>query len=541
MGVFQRIGNMKIWVRLLTCIGLMLALVGSSMVGWAVLQQRQVAVDQAVRFSETMHDMTLAGLTSMMITGTIGQRDAFLDQIKQLHDVHDLRVIRGAGIDRQFGPGLPGSGASGPIERQVLEQGRPHIAVEEDGQYLRAIYPAINQRDYLGKDCTACHSNVPEGQPLGAVSMRIALADVNAATSRFGWAMFGVSALLGLPLLATVYWFIRRFVTLPLQAMTRGLQDIASGDGDLTRRLPAGGEDEISQASRAFNSMMDKLHELIRRVVGSSQELSQAAERVSAVSEQTSQEVERQRSEIEQVATAMNEMAATAQEVARNAQHAAEAAQAGHDAAQQGGGVTRRTVEDITTLARDVQSAVDLIDQLSDGSRQIGAVLDLIREIAEQTNLLSLNAAIEAARAGESGRGFAVVASEVRSLANRTHESTEQIQSMIQQLQAGTGDAVAAMEKGHDQAQSTVGCANEAGQALEAITSAVATINQVNTQIATAAEQQRAVAEEINHNITVIHDVADRSSAGAGETAAAGDALAQLARELQQLVGQFRV
>lgn len=541
MDLFKRLTHLKIWVRLLLCIWVMLALAWTSMIGWAVHEQRKTAVEQAAGFGETMHDMTLAGLTTLMITGTMPQRDAFLDQIKELHDVRDLRVLRGTGVARQYGAGLQESQPKDAIERTVLETGQPYVEVEPDGLHLRAVYPAHNQRNYLGKSCIGCHTAASEGEVLGAVAMRVSLEKVNSAARTFGWTVFGTSILFSIPLLGVVYWFIRRFVTLPLRAMTSGLLDIASGGGDLTRRLPVRGGDEISQASMAFNDMMEKLHELIRRVVGSSDQLSQAAEQVSRVSEQTSREVEQQRAEIEQVATAMNEMAATAQEVARNAQHAAEAAQAGNEAASQGGDVIRRTVAGIEELADDVQSAAEVIHKLAAGSQQIGAVLDLIRGIAEQTNLLSLNAAIEAARAGESGRGFAVVAGEVRSLANRTHESTEQIQTMIQHLQTDTYGAVEAMEKGHDQAQSTVIRAGDAGQALEAITSAVDTINDVNTQIASAAEEQSAVAEEINRNITIIHDVADRSAAGAGETATAGDELARLARDLHRLVGEFKV
>lgn len=541
MSLYKRFYNLKIWVRLLLCIWAMLALVWTSMIGWAVYEQRKIAVEQAMSFSETMNEMTLAGLTTLMITGTMPQRDAFLDQIKELYDVRDLRVLRGAGVTKQFGAGKAESQPKDAIERAALENGKPFIEVEPDGLHLRAVFPAHNQRNYLGKSCVACHAAAPEGAVLGAVSMRISLEKVNASVRSFGWTVFGVSVLLSLPLLGVVYWFIRRFVTVPLRAMTTGLLDIAGGGGDLTRRLPVRSEDEIGQASIAFNDMMEKLHELIRRVVGSAEQLSHAAERVSRVSEQTSHEVERQRSEIQQVATAMNEMAATAQEVARNAQYAAEAAQAGNEAATHGGEVIRRTVLGIEELAGEVQAAAEVIRKLAADSQQIGAILDLIRGITEQTNLLSLNAAIEAARAGETGRGFAVVAGEVRSLANRTHQSTEQIQAMIQHLQRDTYGAVEAMEKGHDQAEETVTRAGDAGKALESITDAVDTINDVNTQIASAAEEQSAVAEEINRNITIINDVADRSAAGASETAAAGDELARLARDLRRLVGEFKV
>ena len=541
MNLVKRFYDLNIWVRLLLCIWAMLVLVWTSMIGWAVYEQRRLAVEQAISFSGTMNEMTLAGLTTLMITGTMGQRDAFLDQIKELNDLRDLRVLRGDGVSRQFGPGSTDSAAIDAVERQVLASGEPFVQVEPGGQHLRAVFPARNQRDYLGKSCVACHAAASEGEVLGAVSMRVSLEAVNASVQRFGLAVFSAAVLLSLPLLGVVYWFISRFVTIPLRAMTSGLRDIASGGGDLTRRLPVRGGDEIGQASTAFNDMMGKLHELIRRMVGSAGQLSQAAERVSRVSEQTSQEVDRQRSEIQQLATAMNEMAATAQEVARNAQHAAEAARAGSEAASHGGDVIRRTVTGIESLAADVQSAAAVIRKLAADSQQIDNILDLIRGIAEQTNLLSLNAAIEAARAGETGRGFAVVAGEVRALSKRTHDATAQIQAMIQQLQADTAGAAEVMERGHDQAEAMVAQAGDAGQALESITGAVDTINDVNTQIASAAEEQSAVAEEINRNITIINDVANRSAAGASETAAAGDELARLAQELRRLVGEFKV
>ena len=237
----------------------------------------------------------------------------------------------------------------------------------------------------------------------------------------------------------------------------------------------------------------------------------------------------------------MNEMTATVQEVASHAAHAAEAATSARDEAQGGQRVVSANIDAIQRLADEVMQTAELINRLAEDSNAIGTVLDVIRGIAEQTNLLALNAAIEAARAGEQGRGFAVVADEVRTLAQRTQESTSEIQDMIERLQAGARNAVEAMEKGRAGAESSVRQAVTAGESLQAINQAVAAISDMNLQIATAAEEQSAVAEEINRNITTINMVADETAVGAEQTAEASQELARLAMNLQRIVSQFRV
>lgn len=541
MNLFNRFNNWPIWVRLLLAIWLMLVLAWSALIAWSVYEQRNTALDQAVTFSETMNEMTMAGLTTLMILWKMDDRDEFLDQILALHNMEDLRVLRAEAVNRQFGEGLAVSEPANAVEEQVLATGEAHIEVEPGGDHLYAVIPNVNARDYLGKNCMACHAMAEEGEVLGAVSMRIGLQEVNQAVFRFGTMVFGLAVLLSIPLLGVVYLFIKRFVSAPLGDMTERLEDIASGDGDLTRRLPDRGGDEIGRASLAFNHTMDKFHDLVKRVVNTASRLTDAADRVSSVTVQTNQGVESQREQIEQVATAMNEMTATAQEVARNAQDAAHATRAGAEASERGQDVVERTIASIDRLAEEVQKASEVIRKLAGDSERIGEVSDLIREIAEQTNLLALNAAIEAARAGDAGRGFAVVADEVRSLASRTHESTQSIQEMISNLQDETQAAVQVMESGYDQAQQTVGQAGEAGEALQEIATSVQTISSSNEQIASAAEEQSAVAEEISRNITSITDVAEQTATGSRETASAGDELAKLARELKGLVGQFKV
>ncbi|MGD8593954.1 MAG: methyl-accepting chemotaxis protein, partial [Gammaproteobacteria bacterium] len=232
---------------------------------------------------------------------------------------------------------------------------------------------------------------------------------------------------------------------------------------------------------------------------------------------------------------------ATVQEVARNATEAANAASHSDEEAQKGQAVVDRTINAIDALASEVDRAANVIHRLEQDSDQIGTVLDVIKGIAEQTNLLALNAAIEAARAGEQGRGFAVVADEVRTLASRTQQSTAEIQQMIERLQAGAQEAVSVMDDSRSRAADSVSSAQSAGQSLQSITGSVASITDMNTQIAAAADEQSAVAEEVNKNIVNINHAAERAADGAKQTSAASNALAGLAQDLQALVGQFKV
>ncbi len=312
-------------------------------------------------------------------------------------------------------------------------------------------------------------------------------------------------------------------------------------EGNLTTHASYQGKDELGRVALAFNRMAERFHSMVQQLSGATSQLAAAAEETSAVTEQTSAGIRQQQSETEQVATAMNEMTATVQEVAHSAASAADAAHKADDEATSGKQVVNRTIDVIDSLANEVEKAAGVIHQLEQDSDKIGTVLDVIRGIAEQTNLLALNAAIEAARAGEQGRGFAVVADEVRTLASRTQQSTAEIQGMIEKLQTGAANAVKVMETSRNQAQAGVEQVAQAGVSLDSITRAVGTINDLNAQIASAAEEQSSVAEEINRNIVNISQVAEQTNQGAQQTAAASEELARLAEQLQGLVGQFRI
>jgi methyl-accepting chemotaxis protein len=291
----------------------------------------------------------------------------------------------------------------------------------------------------------------------------------------------------------------------------------------------------------SFNQMLGKLHNSMREVSASTGQLAAAAEELSAITIETNNAIELQRSETDQVATAMNEMTATVQEVASSATTAAEAAHGADRESQGGRKVVQETMDAIDKLAQDVEGTAVIIRRLEGETENIGSVLDVIRGIAEQTNLLALNAAIEAARAGEQGRGFAVVADEVRSLASRTQTSTQEIQGMIEKLQGEARNAVRAMEQGQERAQEGVAKAASAGESLQAITTAVGSINDMNAHIASAAEEQSAVADEINRNIVNISQVADQNTENVMQTSKASEELAHLASQLQNLVARFKV
>ncbi|SDU13029.1 methyl-accepting chemotaxis protein [Halopseudomonas salegens] len=327
----------------------------------------------------------------------------------------------------------------------------------------------------------------------------------------------------------------------PARRMVAMLDDIASGEGDLTRRLQIDRRDELGAMARGFNAFLDRLQAMMREVVGSVQQVTDASEDTADIAIRTNQGVQRQLGEIDMVATAVNEMTATAQDVARNASLAAEAASNADGSANQGRQVVQATSQTIVELSRDIQRAVASVQSLAQDSENISSILVAIRGIAEQTNLLALNAAIEAARAGEQGRGFAVVADEVRNLAQKTQASTEEIQGMIEHLQQGARDTVKVMEQSRSRTEQSVEQAEEADAALNAITQAVSVISEMNTQIASAAEQQSAVAEDVHRNVTTIDEVAKSVAKGAEEASQASAGLTKLAEHQRRLINQFKV
>jgi methyl-accepting chemotaxis protein len=337
-----------------------------------------------------------------------------------------------------------------------------------------------------------------------------------------------------------ISFFLANIISRALANLQNTVENIEKS-GDLTQQAKIVSNDEIGSLAMAFNRLVDNLANIVREVMTKADQLATAAGKLTAVTKQTSEGVQQQSDEIKLVATAINEMSSTVHEVASNAEQASNSAEEGNTEANNGGQVVNQTILSISELASDVQGASDVIVKLKGDSENISTVLDVIKTIAEQTNLLALNAAIEAARAGEQGRGFAVVADEVRTLAQRTQESTTEIEALIDTLQNGATKAVEVMEQSREKTEGTVNQASQAGESLDAINKSVANILTMNTQIASTAEEQSATTEEINKNINNIQSIAEQTAFGAEKTAAASNELSNLGEQLRGLVRQFKV
>lgn len=334
-------------------------------------------------------------------------------------------------------------------------------------------------------------------------------------------------------------WVITRLIVGPLRSVIRVAQQIASGD--LSATVEVTRRDEIGQLMQAMQQMGAGLSHIVSGLQAGIEQLATSAQSLSAVTEQTNLEVSSQKEETEQVATAMNQMTATVHDVARNAEEAAQAAQTADGKVESGQQVVRQSMARIEQLADSATSASSSIESLSAEIQNIGAVLSVIKSVAEQTNLLALNAAIEAARAGEQGRGFAVVADEVRALAKRTQQSTEEIERLVSALRSAAQASVQQIQSSGDLVKLAVSDALQTESALGSIASAVSLIQQMNQQIAAAAEEQSSVAEEINRSVTSIRASADQSSLAMQGNAASSIELAQLGVELKGMVGHFRL
>ncbi|QXI21103.1 methyl-accepting chemotaxis protein [Pseudomonas iranensis] len=337
-------------------------------------------------------------------------------------------------------------------------------------------------------------------------------------------------------LLASVV--ISRQITAPLALTVDLARRIAKGD--LTVQVRSARKDELGDLQNAMQEMAQNLNTLVQGIGNGVTQISTSAEKLSAMSEQTSAGVRQQKSEVDQVATAMHEMASTVQEVARNTTDASAAATLADQQARHGSTVVKQATVQISELAMAIEELGGAMNVLTQDSEQIGKVIDVIKAVAEQTNLLALNAAIEAARAGEQGRGFAVVADEVRSLAQRTQDSTKEIEALIVTLQQGTQAAATLMTSSRERTLDTVVLAQKAELAITEINQSIGTIQEMSLQISAAAEQQSAVADEINRSIVSVRDVADQSAVASEESAAATIELASLGQDLQRMTAHFR-
>lgn len=518
--MFGWIRNVRVSAKLSLGFGLVLGLSFVLVItGWIainVLTERSVKVQSIARINEMTMELRVErvrmelnpkGDSAQLILQTLDKLAAHLSTARVLLTVPSDEVL----IDQQI--------AAVKVYRDALG------VVNQSGADLTSVFSRMSAQGDILLETTR-----------ELIASQIAKRD---ADSSFAKTLLTSVAVLALLIGVVVAWVITQQIVTPLRHALKDVDRIASGD--LSQDILTDRRDELGQLQKGLQEMTARLRQLIGGIGSSVIQIASAAEELSAVTKHTSAGVNSQRVETDHVATAMNEMTSTVQEVARNAEEASEATEIADQLAREGDKVVGEAIEQIELLALEVGSSAEAVSHLKEQSDKIGGVLDVIKAVAQQTNLLALNAAIEAARAGEAGRGFAVVADEVRSLALRTQQSTEEIERLVAGVQSGTHAVSSGMEASLLLSEHSVEFTRRAGASLENITRTVSTIQLMNQQIAAAAEQQSAVAEEINRSVINVRDISEQTASASDETASSSIELARLGHELENLVARFKV
>ena len=509
----MRVAKFKIWVQLLFTIGVSLVIVWTGVIVWQGHVDREAALEQARDFSLSMHNATMAGLTGMMVTGTVAQRDVFLDQVKQLGTIRDVRVLRGDSVIQAFGPGTDKDDSKpDDLEKRVLLSGKEVIQVETDskGEYLRAVRPTLALKNSLGKDCTLCHQ-VPEKTVLGVVSMKVSLDQVNAGLADQRLKSILAAILTCIPVLLLIYPFIRKVVTQPLEFGVKVARGIAAGD--LTQKITVNSSNEMGELQQALKDMNESLVRIVGKVRVGTDAIFGASSDIATGNTDLSSRTELQAGTLEKTASSMHELTSTVNQNADNARRANQLAISASEVAVKGGAV--------------VSQVVATMDSINASSKKIVDIIDVIDGIAFQTNILALNAAVEAARAGEQGRGFAVVAAEVRSLAQRSAAAAKEIKTLI-------GDSVEKVGAG-----STL--VHQAGTTMTEIVDSIRHVTDIMGEIAAASVEQTSGIERVHDAIAEMDNVTQQNAALVEEAAAAAQSLQDQAGHLEEVVSVFRL
>lgn len=524
----------------LAIVAIFVLLIGA-LTSYSYYSQRQNNLDTAITQVRGMNAFYFDSLNTLMWSDGMEDREFLRQKMLEQPGVVDVRVIRGEVINKKFGPGFTHEEPVDELDFRALRgESVVEVSEQEDQRVLTVIEPYRLTKDTRGTDCLECHRRVEPGTVGGAIRLSYSLKAVDKLVIDEILSKFAVTLVTLLIGLAALLWVLNRVVLAPVARLGKRMKDIATGEGDLTQELNSRSNDEFGQLANCFNVFVSKIRGLVVDINDYVEQLSSASQHMNNVVHQTDSHTAQQQQQTSQVAQAMTEMNGMVQMVSGNASDAAQAAGNVHQQAGQGKVIVGDTISSINVLAEDVERAEQVIRKVEEESDNITLVLDVIRNIAEQTNMLALNAAIEAARAGEQGRGFAVVADEVRTLAERTHESTQEIQRMIESLQQGAKDAVQVMAEGKNQAGTSVDQVAKAGQALEAITAAIQSISDMNTQIAGTAHQHSHLSSEINQNVINISQQASATASEIADLTQSSERLACISADLKAKLGHFK-
>ncbi|MER2624105.1 MAG: methyl-accepting chemotaxis protein [Accumulibacter sp.] len=539
MNIFSKFANQKIWVRLIVSISVMTIVSWAVMILWSVHVSEEAAIEQAQDFARSAHDMVLAGLTGMMVTGTIPQREVFIDQIKQLPSIREVRVLRGEAVTRQFGPGIGQESEHDALEGEVLATGKEYSAVESTAngeEALRVIRPALAHENYLGKNCMTCHA-VPLGTVLGAVSMKVSLKSTRDAVARQRMQTIVAAVLLTLPMLLVIFVFIRKVVTRPLAHGVDVAHAVAAGK--LDNDIEVVSSDEVGDLLKTLKVMQEGLNVVLQEVENCGLSMGQSSYQISSISNEISKVSQQQQSRSGEVDGAMSQLDEISRQALAQAVAAVERSNNVEDMAREGIANVGSNIEAMNATSARVEQVSNEIRDLQRSAREIDEIANTIKEIAGQTNLLALNAAIEAARAGEQGRGFAVVADEVRKLAERSARSAERVGIIIGHLSGQVGQVVSTIDALVASVGSTREESRRMAETMEHISNNVAETVRANQNISTASTQQLDQFRLLQQTLDTLFQTLRESSSKVEVTAAISDDLRSVAARLNAIMARF--
>lgn len=509
---------------------------------FTIRSERAMVEDAMLQNVKDATDSYLDTLNIMMLTGTLAQfREIHREKVLSQPGITEAKVLRSQPVIDLFGAGSNLDQAADELDQRALKGELIEVIRNTpEGRVLTVLRPVISETNYRGTDCTTCHVGT-EGEQLGAIRLSYSLAALDKQINMNLLKLGGVQALLFIGGLLLISFVLYRIILRPLGYLRKAIQR-AESESDLTIRVhTVRSSDEIGILSKAFNKMLERFSDSLSQVASTTRSLKSSATTIATVADETVKAVNTQYAETEQMASSMEQMQASAQVAREHAQRTSQASVEADKEANSSRDLTSESICSIHDLTEHLDKASNVIQALDQYSDDVGQVLEIITAIAEQTNLLALNAAIEAARAGESGRGFAVVADEVRSLANRTHDATQEVRRTIDRLQEEAKGAVTMMETAREGSKKSVADVERVGESLSHIADAVTNISQLNSQMANAAEEQQEVAGRVNAQVIHIGGIAQQTSINATKSSEVSDDLVKLADHLEKLVDSFKL
>ncbi len=530
--------NLSLGVKLLLPI-FVIFLVAISVSSWFFIDhQSSESKQKIIEKTDALATNFFDSLNTMMLTGTITNRDLIRKKILQLPSIKDVRVIHGKGH-------LIKSDAAehkvvDDFDRRALqgEMISEWIDVDGEPQFL-LIKPFKASKDYNGVNCIMCHQ-VPEGTVVGAIRINYSMLEEHSRLSQSLWTGIGISSIILLVGLALIYLLIRQLIIQPLSEFRKTIY-IVEEHKDLTQRINVVSGDELGKTADVFNTLLQEFQNIIKAVLDSSQQLDNSSSQLTEITASTLFDVDAQNIQIGITGEVLQNLSAASESVFGSAKSADSSAELAYQDSQHGREITRQVAEQLDSVLVSVADAASALELLVQDSNSISSMLQVIKEIAEQTNLLALNAAIEAARAGEQGRGFAVVADEVRTLAQRTQEATLEINTIIEKLEKNSAIAVDKMANSNEVVKKTNEVGKGAEEALDKINIATKTIREMNIKIVKSTEEKSYIVDAIYKNMEQLTEHASSTQANAHKTDESSRNINQVASNLDAIVNKFKV